>query len=70
MLFTTILIGKTATVKFGDNRAQVKITYAPFVVELYIDNTLAISFNDRGLFNFEPLTTKKEVPPPPAPAEV
>lgn len=60
--------------KFGDNRAHVKISYNPFVVELYVDGTLAITANDRGLFNFEQLREKPNTPapppPPPQPVEV
>lgn len=63
--------GKSATVKFGDKRAYVKINYAPFVVELYVDDILSVTLNDRGLFNFEHLRTKApEAPANPAPAEV
>lgn len=54
--------------KFGDNRAQLKLTYAPLKAELYIDNLLAITANDRGLLNFEHLRVKPAPPPaPPAP---
>jgi hypothetical protein len=59
---TTLAIDKVASdhqvLSFGDNEHAV-VFFNPFRVEVYQDDELVISANNRNLFNFEPIMESK-----------